>query len=253
MIITAMKKIISFCMILLMLASCSTSRHSKIIAHRGYWNTQGSHENSISSLENAASLRVYGSECDVRETADGVLVLFHNSRLYDGRTVSNLKYEELKDYRLPNGEKIPTFDETLQKMLDAPRKFKLIIEIKEADVKKIVEAVERYGLQKRVEYIAFGRNHCLDLIAMKKGLKVSYLAGNEKSAWTPKELKEKGFYGLDYSAGLLKAHPEWIDEAHKLGLDINVWTVNDEAEINGFFDRGVDKVTTDIPALYKKR
>jgi glycerophosphoryl diester phosphodiesterase len=181
-----------------------------------------------------------------------VLILFHNAKLNDGRAISDLKYSELADYRLPNGEKIPTFDETLEKMKDAPRKFKLIIEVKEADVEKIVAAVERYGLQKRVEYIAFGRNHCLDLIVMNKGLKVSYLAGNEKSAWTPKELKEKGFYGLDYSASLLSAHPEWIEEAHKLGLDVNVWTVNKEADIDKFFDRGVDKVTTDIPAVYKK-
>ena len=174
-----MKKLLSVCLIIATLASCSTSRHSQIIAHRGYWNTTGSHENTLSSLDNAASLRVYGSECDVRETADGVLILFHNAKLNDGRAISDLKYSELADYRLPNGEKIPTFDETLEKMKDAPRKFKLIIEVKEADVKKIVAAVERYGLQKRVEYIAFGRNHCLDLIAMNKGLKVSYLAGNE--------------------------------------------------------------------------
>ena len=235
-----------------LLLSCQTGKHSRIIAHRGYWNTEGSHENSLSSLKNAMSLGVYGSECDVRQTADGVLVLFHNARLDDGRVISQLNFADLADYRLPNGEKIPTFDEALAVMKDAPKGFKLIIEVKEADVKKIVAAVERRGLQKRVEYIAFGRKHCLDLIAMNKGLKVSYLASNKKSAWTPKELKEKGFYGLDYSAGLLKENPEWIEEAHKLGLDVNVWTVNTPAEVDNFFKMGVDKVTTDIPALYKK-
>ena len=248
-----MKRNILFtCIVAAMLASCGTSRHSSIIAHRGYWNIPGSYENTLSSLNNAAKLRVYGSECDVRETADGVLVLYHNARLGDGRAVSELEYSELADYRLPNGEKIPTFEETLKTMQDAPRKFKLIIEIKDADVKKIVAAVERHGLQKKVEYIAFGRNHCLDLIALDKGLKVSYLASNDKSAWTPKELKEKGFYGLDYYAGLLDAHPEWIEEAKRLGLDVNVWTVNDSTAIERFFERGADKVTTDIPAVYRK-
>ena len=87
---------------------------------------------------------------------------------------------------------------------------------------------------------------------MGKGLKVSYLASNNKSAWTPAELKEKGFYGLDYSAALLKEHPSWIAEARKLGLDVNVWTVNSPADIDDFFRMGVDKVTTDIPAVYKK-
>lgn len=248
-----MKKIFYASMLLLLLASCGTSKHSSLIAHRGYWQTKGSHENSISSLKNAMALRVYGSECDVRQTADGVLVLFHNAKLDDGRVVAEQKFSDLADYRLPNGEKIPTFDETLAVMKDAPSGFKLIIEIKAGDVKEIVAAVERHGLQKKVEYIAFDRNHCLDLIAMNKGLKVSYLASNKKSAWTPKELKEKGFYGLDYSAGLLKDNPEWIKEARKLGLDVNVWTVNTPEDVDNFFKMGVDKVTTDIPALYKNK
>jgi glycerophosphoryl diester phosphodiesterase len=239
-------------LLFLSLISCGTAKHSKIIAHRGYWNTDGSHENSLSSLQNAMTLGVYGSECDVRQTKDGVLVLFHNSRLDDGRAVAELNFEQLSDYRLPNGEAVPAFDEVLRLMQSAPKGFKLIIEVKEADVSKIVEAVERHGLQKSVEYIAFGRNHCLDLIALGKGLKVSYLAGNEKSAWSPKELKARGFYGLDYSASLLRAHPEWVDEAHKLGLDVNVWTVNKAEDIEYFFKLGVDKVTTDIPSVYKK-
>ena len=235
-----------------LLLSCQTGKHSRIIAHRGYWNTEGSHENSLSSLKNAMSLGVYGSECDVRQTKDGVLVLFHNSKLDDGRVVSDLNLGQLADYRLPNGETVPTFDDVLRLMQSAPKGFKLIIEVKEADVRKILEAVERHGLQKSVEYIAFGRNHCLDLIALDKRLKVSYLAGNEKSAWSPKELKAKGFYGLDYSASLLRTHPEWVDEAHKLGLDVNVWTVNKAEDIEYFFKLGVDKVTTDIPSVYKK-
>ena len=236
-----------------LLLSCKTSKHSGIIAHRGYWNTEGSHENSLSSLKNAMELGVYGSECDVRQTKDGVLVLFHNSRLDDGRAVAELNFEQLSDYRLPNGEAVPAFDEVLRLMQSAPKGFKLIIEVKEADVRKIVEAVECFGLQKRVEDIAFGRNHCLDLIALDKDLKVSYLAGNEKNAWSPKELKDKGFYGLDYSASLLRTRPEWVKEAHKLGLDVNVWTVNKAEDIEFFHKLGVDKVTTDIPAVYKRK
>ena len=61
-----------------------------------------------------------------------------------------------------------------------------------------------------------------------------------------------GFYGLDYHLALLKKYPEWIEEAHKLGLDVNVWTVNSPEDVDSYFKMGVDKVTTDIPALYKK-
>ena len=241
-------KVVSFLIFFfLILLSCATNNHNKIIAHRGYWQKDGSHENTLSSLKHAISLRIYGSECDVRQTADSVLILFHNSRLDDGRTISKLKYSELDDYRLSNGEIIPTLDEALMLMQNVSNDFKLIIEIKDANIKNVVSAVERYGVQKKVEYIAFGLNHCLELISLNKDLKVSYLASNEKDAWTPKKLKENGFWGLDYSAALLNKHPEWIKEAHDLGLDVNVWTVNDVNDISRFLKLGVDKITTDIP------
>lgn len=35
-----------------------------------------------------------------------------------------------------------------------------------------------------------------------------------------------GLAGLDYSIKVLKQHPEWIKEAHQLGLEVNVWTVD---------------------------
>ncbi|MDR2680038.1 MAG: glycerophosphodiester phosphodiesterase, partial [Tannerella sp.] len=46
----------------------------KVIAHRGYWQTYGSAQNSIRSFERAAETGVYGSEFDVHMTADSVLV-----------------------------------------------------------------------------------------------------------------------------------------------------------------------------------
>ena len=36
-----------------------------IIAHRGYWKTEGSAQNSIASLTKAQQLGIYGSEFDV--------------------------------------------------------------------------------------------------------------------------------------------------------------------------------------------
>ena len=50
---------------------------TQIVAHRGYWNTEGSFENTISSLENAHKAGFYGSEFDINMTSDGVLVVCH--------------------------------------------------------------------------------------------------------------------------------------------------------------------------------
>ena len=41
----------------------------------------------------------------------------------------------------------------------------------------------------------------------------------------------------------------WIKQAQKLGLTVNVWTVDDEAELRWVIEQGVDYITTDNPVL----
>ena len=98
-------------------------------------------------------------------------------------------------------------------------------------------------MNKRVEYISFSKNICEQLIANgPKGIKVAYLGGD----LSPRELAERGYTGLDYHIGTMRAHEEWFDEARKLGLEINVWTVNDEGSMKYLI---VDYITTDEPEL----
>jgi glycerophosphoryl diester phosphodiesterase len=51
----------------------------KVIAHRGYWKTEGSAQNSIRSLLKADSIGVYGSEVDIWLSADGIPVVNHDA------------------------------------------------------------------------------------------------------------------------------------------------------------------------------
>ena len=78
-----------------------------------------------------------------------------------------------------------------------------------------------------------------------KGIKVAYLGGD----LSPRELAERGYTGLDYHIGTMRAHEEWFDEARKLSLEINVWTVNDEGSMKYLIGKGVDYITTDEPEL----
>ena len=74
---------------------------------------------------------------------------------------------------------------------------------------------------------------------------VAYLNGDK----TPTELKELGYTGLDYAHKVLKKNSHWIDEAHKLGLTVNVWTVNKAEDLQYFIDHKADYITTNEPAL----
>ena len=49
----------------LLMAACCMQAQTKAIAHRGFWKTPGSSQNSITSLLKADSIGCYGSEFDV--------------------------------------------------------------------------------------------------------------------------------------------------------------------------------------------
>lgn len=54
----------------LLFAACGTIRAQEVIAHRGFWKTDGSAQNSLAALVKADSIHCYGSEFDVWLTTD---------------------------------------------------------------------------------------------------------------------------------------------------------------------------------------
>ncbi len=251
-----MKKILFMTMVLLMamvIPSAAKDRAKQVIAHRGYWKTEGSAQNSISSLKNTYRIGVYGSEFDVHITRDGVVVVFHDDDI-DGIKIENAQFADLKDKRLKNGEPIPTLKEYLETAKPLG-KMKMILEIKEHiqknDEDRCVDAVLRLvdeaGMKDRVEYISFSKHACDYLVAKAPQCKVSYLNGD----MTPEEAKAAGYAGIDYEDKVYEGHPTWIAEANKLGLITNVWTVNDLKKIKNFFHQGIGFVTTNEPEKAK--
>ena len=223
----------------------------KVIAHRGYWKTEGSAQNSLRALEKAAEVKVYGSEFDVHLTADNVLVVNHDNDI-QGKPIQTSTYAELKDLKLPNGECIPTLEQYLLKAKEkGNRKVRLIFELKshqtpertQEAARRCVEMVNQLKLAKRTEYISFNLDACKELIRQAPKADVYYLNGE----LSPKELKELGFAGLDYHYKVLRTHPEWVQQCKAMGLKSNVWTVDDTAVMREMRDMGVDFLTTNQP------
>lgn len=226
---------------------------TQVIAHRGFWKTEGSAQNSIMALEKAAEAQLYGSEFDVLMTADGKVVVNHDSSI-EGMVIAETPYKKLKNIRIKNGEKLPTLKNYLKKgkKLD----IQLILEAKPLPTKemedeaiaKMVKMVKKMGLEKQVEYISFSLNMCEQLAKLTPESEIAYLEGNI----APSELKKKGINGIDYHLNvILNKHPEWVEEAHRLGMKVNVWTVNNESDMKKLIDMKVDYITTDQPLELK--
>ena len=227
---------------------------TKVIAHRGHWNSEGSAQNSIASLQKAQELGIYGSEFDVWITSDGVLVVNHDATI-EGMKIEDTPYERLKDIRLHNGEKLPLLEAYFQQGAK-DKKTKLILELKAHSSKEkedravaaVVKMVEKCGVKKQTEYISFSLNICKEFVRLSPKAEVAYLNGD----LTPQELKALKIPAIDYHLSVLRKNPHWIEEAHQLKMKVNVWTVNVEADMKEMIAAGVDFITTDQPVICKE-
>lgn len=235
----------------LLLAGGAVAAQPKVIAHRGYWTAPESAQNSLASFTKADAVGVYGSEIDVWLTADNKLIVNHD-RKYKGTDIDMEKStaKEITAIVLPNGENIPTFDAYLKLVASKPDT-RLILEMKSLSdynredlaAKKIVKQLKKYGVLDQTEIIAFSINACMAFKKLIPDTKIYYLNGD----LAPKSIKKLGLAGIDYSMGVLRKHPQWVKEAHDLGLEVNVWTVDSEEDMKYFIGLGVDYITTDYP------
>ena len=106
-----MKK--SFFASLMMLVSLATFAQPQVVAHRGYWKTDGSAQNSVTSMELAAKHKLYGCEFDVWMTSDGILVCNHDG-VIDGIRIEDVPYAKVQYCKMSNGELMPTVAQYLR-------------------------------------------------------------------------------------------------------------------------------------------
>lgn len=82
-----------------------------IIAHRGASGAE--YENSRAAFRRAVELGADGIELDVHSTSDGMLLVHHDAELEGLGPIGHLTYPQIQDFRLPNGESVPTLPEAL--------------------------------------------------------------------------------------------------------------------------------------------
>jgi glycerophosphoryl diester phosphodiesterase len=221
-------------------------------SHRGFAPAGG--ENSMAAFERAIALGYRYLETDVRVTADGVALAFHDTtlnRVTDQRgRVGDLPWALVRQARIGGREPIPVLAELLDAWPDA----RVNIDIKaEHCIAPTIEAIRRTGSIDRVCVGAFsgarvaavrrvlGPRLCTALGPREAlGLRAASALGRRATrgpgqcAQVPARVGPVPFVDARYVA-----------TAHALGLQVHAWTVNDPAEMVRLLEVGVDGVITD--------
>jgi Glycerophosphoryl diester phosphodiesterase len=227
------------------------------------------HRGGLSGLENCAAafqsvvaLGYRYLELDVRATADGVLVVFHDQTLdrvtdRSGR-VSALPYSQVARARVGGREPIPLLEDVLGSFPDV----RVNIDVKDVSaVRPLVEVLRRTNAVDRVCVAAFsdrrvrmvgaalGPRLCTALgplgVAALRFASYAGWPGSAFTGWRP-------CVQVPRRAGALRVvDRRFVDAAHERGVQVHVWTIDDPVAMGELLDLGVDGIMTDRPEVLR--
>lgn len=231
-----------------------------IVAHRGFHQFETSAENSVSAMQLAVFNGFEGTEFDVQLTGDDVAIVFHDAKM-QGLVICDTPFDTLRQlpaFTLRSGETVPTLDEfmaacsqALKEQRQRGQRTRLFFEIKPQTstiqryhlIGQIIETIGKYQLHDDIFFISFDLDACVMMAHLMPDIPVAYLEGD----LSPQTLKEMGITDIDYHWSKFQDHSEWVEEAHNLGMTVNVWTVNTPEKAQEMLRLGVDYITTDYP------
>ena len=230
----------------------------RVLAHRGLAFNADIDENTLLAFSAAIVAGVEYIESDIQVTSDGVAVLFHDDDLARvaglAKRIDQLTLQELSEVKLTFGGSVPTLEQTLLEFSET--KFNLDVKVQGAIV-PAVEVINRLGVHDRVLVSAFSERR--RRVAIRGlSLPVASSAGSalvialhfassirltslmrfiSRSANALQVPLRSGPFRFD--------SPGFIRRAHKAGLEVHFWTINDPAEMKRLVSIGADGIVTD--------
>lgn len=227
-------------------------------AHRG--GAADGLENTMAAFRRAVDLGYRYLETDVHATSDGVLVAFHDAtldRVTDtAGAIADLPWQRVSEARVAGREPLPLFEELLAEFPTA----RFNVDVKAAPaIAPLVAAIGAADAWDRV---------CVGSFSQQRIARVRALAGDRLAT----SLGVRGVAALRLLSltGYAGRCPEWtgidravcvqvperqgalpvtdrrfVEAAHRRGLQVHVWTVNDRDRMASLLDLGVDGIMTD--------
>jgi glycerophosphoryl diester phosphodiesterase len=243
-----------------------------LVAHRG--GSGLAPENTLPAFDRAAQLGADAIETDVRLSADGVVMVFHDAETQrltgepgsiEARTLAEIAALDAAFSFTPDGGRtfplrgagvrIPTFAEALRRY---PR-MRFNVDAKGAEA-ALADALARTIQEARAEdRVCVGsfldaqaerlgallpgvcrflpeQAATLHVIAAKSGAVPVGLPGGYDLADLPARMNE-----------VTVVEPPVVDHFHRLGIPVHVWTVDEEDEMRALLELGVDGIVSDRP------
>lgn len=225
-------------------------------AHRGgaATGTNRGIENSLEAFRDAVRRGFGFIETDVRCSADGTVWVIHDetlTRLTGSRaSTAHLHDEQLTLERLDDRSPFARLAEVLTELPDV----RFNIDIKSDDaVAPTCSLLSSMGAVDRVCLAAFSHRrlrrirHLLPAVATgASSLEVALVKLLPPGLLAVLGLPRADCLQVPVAAGRITvANARFIARAHRLGLPVHVWTVDDAAEMHRLLDLGVDGIMTD--------
>jgi glycerophosphoryl diester phosphodiesterase len=200
-------------------------------------------------------------ETDVHATADGVLVVFHDDdlRRMFGRPgrVEDLRWADLASLREGGQTLLPRLSDVLEEWPE--HRFNIDMKADSA-VQPTVEVVAHHAARDRVLLASFNDRRVRRARALCGPRQATSLGQRETAALRLASVPGVGRFGFVPRAaaaqvpvryrGVRVVDRRFVRHAHRLGLQVHVWTIDEPAEMHYLLDLGVDGIMTDhIAAL----
>jgi glycerophosphoryl diester phosphodiesterase len=241
------------------------------VAHRG--GADDLPENTMPAFAAAVALGYRHVETDAHLSSDGVVFSFHDSVLervtdrsgaLEAVTAEHISGADAAYHFSPDGDThplrgngigVPTMEELLTTWPDV---FVNIDTKSDAVVEPLVALLRRLDALDRVCIGSF-RDERLQRVRLLTSGRVCTSLGTRgaTAAWIASRSGRMPRQGADClqvparRVGVRVVDRLFVSAAHRAGMQVHVWTVDEEAQMHTLLDLGVDAIMTDRPALLR--
>jgi glycerophosphoryl diester phosphodiesterase len=214
-----------------------------VVAHRGASGYEP--ENTLRAVRRALEMGVDAVEVDVRLSRDGVPVVIHDEavdRTTNGRgLVRGMSVEELRRLDAGKGERVPLLSEVLE---EVKGRCVLFAELKEVDAAEpALKLVEAAGMLDSVLFISFEQEALAAVKRLAPRSHVGLIYAKPSDGIVAAKRLGCEFVLPHYRLATEKA----VAFAHRMGLLVVAWTVDDAETAAELKRRGVDGVASNYP------